>query len=276
MGHEERNCARSRVEVVDRVFGADVGKLEGLRIQSMRLFRVGLVETLWANAEGEGAAAFHRRGHMLHDVGLALEELQVQIVDAVVGFGVVGVVRTLNLWEGITDRLHEGQTRFFRGFVELDDEHPIAGLGAAQHHRAQQTVLFAWVKKAQAVGKSVVPNKILDSIGGFGLQMAGLDVHDLVPKAGDVEAQGLFLGNFLARSNLLPAQPAAGGEAKFQLVSVAVGFGRRYDGSEVSALHLANASQVFSNLDVLKFGLMAIIDMLPTATAAILSVRTSG
>ncbi len=53
---------------------------------------------------------------MLHNVGLALEELQVQIVDAVVGFGVVGVVRTLYLWEGITDRLHEGQTRFFRGF----------------------------------------------------------------------------------------------------------------------------------------------------------------
>ena len=46
LGHEERNRARSCVEVVDRVFGADVGELQGLGVESMRLFRVGLVETL--------------------------------------------------------------------------------------------------------------------------------------------------------------------------------------------------------------------------------------
>ena len=84
--------------------------------------------------------------------------------------------------------------------------------------------MVAYVEEGESVAEGIFAYEIANGIGWFALEMAFLDVYDLVEEAAYVEAEALAVHFVYAFRVFAVQQPAAVREGEFELVPVAFGF----------------------------------------------------
>ena len=193
----------------------------------------------------------------MQDAGLVADGVVLLVVD--------DVVERADLRELLRNGVQQGSAQG-EVLAEADDDHHRAGVRRAHEHVAQLAVVLADVVEGNAVLQAELLDKEADLIGRFGLQVAALDVQDLVEIFPDVEAQAGAGGH--AGGDLLTRHPALAGGGEFEFVAVVAGLVGAQDGAELRHLEVADARQLVIDLALLRRELDLVGEGLPAASAA--------
>ena len=160
--------------------------------------------------------------------------------------------------------------------VELHEHHPLAGVGIAEHHVAQQSMLGTKVEERELMLVGIVADGVAHLVVKVVHQAALLDGINLVESSRDVEANGIHVVKGLARRHLFPREPALVAASEVELVAVFAGLHRSQNWHELRQLHLANARKLVVDLLLLGLDLLLIGQVLPLAAAANAKVLAHG
>ena len=263
--------AGTGVEVVDERFGIIrltlEGEVAGDAVEVVGLLGVGLVEALRTDLELQVL-------HGLVDEVGALERGQLQVADGVVALLVVDVDERADLREHVGDVLHEHLRLILilgAVVVELDEQHPFAGIGVAEHQIAQHPLLRLDVVEGHAdflgIARNLIPYLIVQVIH----QPAAVDGVDLVEGAGDVEADARVVARGEVEAlvlQLLLGEPPAVAAAELQFVAVFLCLDRTQDRIERRQLDLTDARELVEHLLLFGLQLLLVGQVLPFAAAA--------
>ena len=193
----------------------------------------------------------------MQDAGLVADGVVLLVID--------DVVERADLRKLLRHSVQQGSAQ---GEVlsEADDDHHRAGVRRAHEHVAQLAVVLANIIEGDAVLEAELLDKEADLIGRFGLQVAALDVQDLVEILADVEAQA-GAGRH-AGGDLFAGHPALVRGGEFEFVAVVAGLVGAQDGAEFRHAEVADARQLVIDLALLGGELDLVRERLPAASAA--------
>ena len=228
------------------------------------LLSVGLIEALRTDLEAEVL-------HCLVNVVVALEQGQVEVAECVITLLVVHIHKGCYLRELVSYVLQQAVCTLLVALLvimELDENHPLSGVGVANHYVAQQTVLLSEVEECHACGEGIVAYGVANLVVQVVHQPALLDGQNLVEGSGDVKSDAVHIVERSALGYLLACQPALVAAAELQLVAIFLGMHRSHDGAELWQFYLANACQLVVHLLLLGFELLLVGQVLPLASSA--------
>ena len=188
VSHEVGDGSGTGIEVINEFVARKVGKLTCHAVEVVSLLGVSLIETLWSYLETQVL-------HQLEDMVVALEEAELQVVESIISLLVIDVHQGGNLRELVGYVLHQllcFQLVAFLIVMELEDEHPLARIAVANHHIAEQSVLFTEVIEGEVVGVGVLEDIIANLVAEVVHQPAFLDRINLVESSRDVETDGIL------------------------------------------------------------------------------------
>ena len=267
--HEIGDRSRAGVEIVYQLPAREAGEVAGHLIKFVGLLAVCLVEALRPHLE---AQSLHR---FVDKVGAGIRH-HVQIADCVVALRVVHVEQRGDFGERFVQMLHYVERRALFLVVrdaKLHQQHDFARRSRAQHDVAHQAAVGAQVVEFQTpidgISAQVVANAIVD----FAHQVALIDVEYLVESAGNVEAEGIHLGEHLATFHLFERKPLLIGETKLEFVTILACFFGTQDGTARRQLNFADSREMVHHLLLFVAQLCLVGQDLPLASAAHAVVR---
>ena len=259
-GYEVGYRTGTGVEVIDQIVAGESGKIGSHLVQLIGLGRVGLIKRLGPYLEVQTV-------HLFENVVTSTEGMHFAVGNRIIGLGVDDIKKRGYLRKFPGNKTHQGFDAGSIVFVKDHNEHDFARRSRAHNDIAHETGLLAQIEERIVV----INSKLFDSqpyaIGDIVLQPALLDVKHLIKHTGNVESQGIAVGIFLGRSQLLRRKPRFVGEGKFELVTIELGAGRPFDGIELGQGYFSDAGQIVEYLFLLELQLTVIGNMLKLAAA---------
>ena len=187
--------------------------------------------------------------------------------DAIVEFGVDDIIKRCNLRESIRNGIQEGLPAV-EILSKADNHHGRSGLACTNEHRAQYAMVLPDIIEWDAMLKSILFDKEPNTVGWFRLQIALLQIEDLIEKFADMEAKAATLGVGEPIGIFVRKYPPAVRCGKFKFIPIEFRTFRRECGKDLRNIQMADTHELVVYLASLGFQLERIGEWLPFASPA--------
>ena len=158
-----------------------------------------------------------------------------------------------------------------RVIMELDEQHPLARVGVAEHEVTQQSFLRAHVVERHAYLLGIALDLIANLVVKVIHEPALTNGVDLIEGTRDMEADGSVVAIFeieVLVGKFFLCEPPTVTATKLEFVAIGCGLDRAKDRRDRRQVDLADTRQLIKDLLLLGFKLLLIGQILPFAAAA--------